>query len=174
MKLFIARHGDTVHIQKGLVMGWVGSELTATGKKQAEILSQKLRDKKIDMIFASDLGRTRQTAEIIAANLNAPIIFDWLLRERNNGILENKPNDNLDWTKLNIENAKNANRRIEPISNIKKRAEAFINSLDLLPVPVNNILIISHNGLINNLLLVLDSNHKYRSISHTEVIECIL
>jgi broad specificity phosphatase PhoE len=152
-------------------MGWIDSKLTENGKQQAFTLSKKLKNKKIDIIFASDLGRAKQTAEIISTNLGIPVIFDWLLRERHNGILQGKPNQNLNWPEYNIENIENANRNIEPISNIAKRANAFIDNLILLPISVNNILIVSHNGLINNLLSALNSNHKYRPINHTEIIE---
>jgi len=170
MKLFIVRHGDTEHIQKQLVMGWTGSELTADGKNQANKLADQLADKKIDLIISSDLNRTRQTAEILSEKLGAPLIFDWLLRERRNGSLENKSNVELDWERYNIENDKNKKLGIEPISNIVKRAQAFLNGLKFLPVSAKNIVVISHSGFINSLLFELDNQHRYRKIGHMEII----
>jgi probable phosphoglycerate mutase len=171
MKLFLVRHGDTVHIQQGLMQGWIGSELTDEGREQAEIVGNKLKNKKIDLIMASDLSRTKQTAEIISNIINAPIIFDWLIRERDNGIFNGKPRERMNWDELNIENEANKSKGLEPISNVVKRVTAFVENLNYLPVRHDNILVISHNGLLNNLLIQLGERQAFQQIRHDEIVE---
>jgi broad specificity phosphatase PhoE len=65
--------------------------LTKKGKKEVECSAEKLKNKKIDLIFASDLLRTRQTSEIIGKNLGLKPKFDKRLREVNVGIFNGKP-----------------------------------------------------------------------------------
>ena len=172
MKLFIVRHGDTLHLRQNILMGWMGSELTDEGIKQAKELARQLSRRKIDLIFSSDLNRTKQTAEIISKTLGGvPIIYDWLLRERSHGVLDGKSKNDLDWEKLNIENSENQALGIEPLSHLNMRGKTFIENLKLLQVKAENIVVVTHDGLGNSILLALDNSHGYQTIGHSEIIE---
>ena len=54
--------------------------------EQAKKLIKQIKNKGgVDLIFASDLLRTKHTAEIIGEALNVPVSFDKRLREYNFG-----------------------------------------------------------------------------------------
>src|SRR5688572_25688955 len=59
--------------------------LTPRGREQAAVAARELKGKKIDMIFSSDVLRTKETSEIIAKELGLPVTFDARLREIDTG-----------------------------------------------------------------------------------------
>ncbi|HSX28456.1 MAG TPA: histidine phosphatase family protein [Candidatus Saccharimonadales bacterium] len=67
MKLYLARHCRTNYNELELCNAdpTIDVHLTSGGIKQAEALAEKLKPIPIDHIFASELKRTMQTAEII-------------------------------------------------------------------------------------------------------------
>jgi len=65
MQLILIRHGETLWNKEGRVQGTSNIELSATGKKQAELLALSLKDHPLEAIHASPLKRAYQTAEII-------------------------------------------------------------------------------------------------------------
>jgi len=62
------------------------AHLTSYGKKQIQKIAKILKKKNIDLIFASDLTRTKETAKIISKEIKKPIIFSKNLRELKFGI----------------------------------------------------------------------------------------
>lgn len=62
---YIARHGKTLLNTLDRVQGWCDSPLTPEGIEVAQFLGAGLRDVRLDAVYASDLRRTRQTAEVI-------------------------------------------------------------------------------------------------------------
>jgi len=93
---FILRHGQTIHQTKkrGIVYGWPDDEppcgLTKFGKEQIKKAAQKLKKKNIDLIFCSDARRTKETAEIVAKELDLRVSYDERLRDVNWGIYQGK------------------------------------------------------------------------------------
>ncbi|MCD6528431.1 histidine phosphatase family protein [bacterium] len=93
---FILRHGQTIHQtkKKDIVYGWPDDNppcgLTNKGKKDIQRAAQKLKQKGIDLIFASDTRRTRETAEIVAKKLGLKVNYDKRLRDVNWGIYQGK------------------------------------------------------------------------------------
>ena len=69
--------------------GWRDVDLTQKGIEQAEILAEKLKDKKIDMLITSDQIRAIKTMEIAMAKnpyaKNLEVIKDPRIKERNYG-----------------------------------------------------------------------------------------
>lgn len=94
MMIYFVRHGETEWNKKEILQGHKDSPSTIKGINNAEKLGKILRDKKIEIIYSSDLGRCVQTAEIINRWLKVKIIKTKELRERNfgdlNGSLLNK------------------------------------------------------------------------------------
>ncbi|MCA9385958.1 histidine phosphatase family protein [Candidatus Dojkabacteria bacterium] len=82
-KIYVVRHGQTEWNVEGRMQGWLDSSLTEVGRQQAENAGVFLKDKNIDQIFASPLGRTQQTAKIIQAAINpdVPIILADSIKE---------------------------------------------------------------------------------------------
>jgi len=86
--LLIIRHGETVWNAEHRFQGHTDSPLTETGRRQVEALGRRMKDMQFDTLISSDLGRTRQTASIIAGFTGHAIEYDRRLRERNYGVLE--------------------------------------------------------------------------------------
>ena len=84
----LLRHGETVWNRAGRLQGWQDSPLSEAGCAQAEALAARLADERVDLLVASDLGRTRQTAAPIAARLGLDVVAEAGLRERCYGELE--------------------------------------------------------------------------------------
>ena len=84
-------HSTTVDNETGRATGWLPGELSADGRRRAEQLGERIRQRDPDAVVASDLARARQTAEIACAELELPIFYDWRLRECDYGLLNGAP-----------------------------------------------------------------------------------
>jgi probable phosphoglycerate mutase len=91
--LLLVRHGETVWNDEGRVQGQKNSPLTDRGRRQNELAAERLARTKVDALYASDLGRARETAETIASRLGIDIKQGSALRERNFGVLEGQTSD---------------------------------------------------------------------------------
>jgi probable phosphoglycerate mutase len=69
----MTRHGATPFNDEDLIQGWADNLLSGQGKAQAERLAQRMKDKKLDMIYHTTLTRTKETAEIINQYHNTPM-----------------------------------------------------------------------------------------------------
>jgi probable phosphoglycerate mutase len=88
VSVYLIRHGETVWNLDLRAQGHGDSPLTEKGRKQVQALGHRMQHLQFDALYASDLGRARQSAAAIAAFSNHPIQLDTRLRERNYGILE--------------------------------------------------------------------------------------
>lgn len=88
MKLYLIRHGETDWNAKHLYQGQGDRPLSALGKKEAQKLTQELKQIKVDALFSSDLKRAYETAKIVNRLHKLPIQADPLLREINFGKME--------------------------------------------------------------------------------------
>jgi len=79
--LLLARHGETDWNRDGVWQGWADPPLNETGREQARQLAEQLRETPFDAVYASDLRRARETAEIVAAPHGVPVVADPGLRE---------------------------------------------------------------------------------------------
>ncbi len=79
--ILLARHGETDWNRDGRFQGWADPPLNARGRAQAEALADQLRHTPFDAVFSSDLRRARETAEIVAAPHEVPVVTDQGLRE---------------------------------------------------------------------------------------------
>jgi len=91
-KYSILRHGHSLRNAKNIISSWpekFHSPLTEKGKKEVAACAKKMG--KVDLIFSSDLLRTKQTAQIVSLETGAKIIFDKRIRELDMGELNGKP-----------------------------------------------------------------------------------
>jgi 2,3-bisphosphoglycerate-dependent phosphoglycerate mutase len=89
--LIVVRHGETEWNCEGRIQGFhADSRLTPHGIVQARAVADRLAREQIDVIYCSDLGRTRETAVPIAEATGARVVHDPGLRERSYGILEGR------------------------------------------------------------------------------------
>jgi len=88
MKIYLIRHGETTGDIEDRFGGDYDDHLTEKGIAQAEELAEKLKDKKIQIIFHSPRVRATQTAKIVNKVLNVNLEVVENIRERNNyGVL---------------------------------------------------------------------------------------
>lgn len=90
LQVYLVRHGETEWNVARRIQGQSDSPLTANGVRQAQQVAEKVKSAGITHIISSDLGRTRQTAEIIAQACGCEVITDPRLRELNMGVLEQR------------------------------------------------------------------------------------
>jgi len=151
---FILRHGGARSNKEKFVSCWpekIYNPLTSKGIKQIKQLIPLLKKKKIDLIFSSDLLRTKQTAEIIASQLNLKINFDKRLREIKFGIFNGKREDA--WEKFFGTRVRRFIKRPpggENYRDIKERAREFLKIVDK-KYKNKKILIISHGATLFSL-----------------------
>ena len=86
--LLVIRHGETVWNSEQRFQGHEDSPLTESGRNQVVALGRRMEEIKFDTLISSDLGRTQETAAIIADFTGHAVELDSRLRERNYGVLE--------------------------------------------------------------------------------------
>ena len=91
--LLLVRHGETDWNAEGKLQGHTDRPLNDYGRRQAQILADRLAKEKIDAVYASDLCRARETAEILGERLGLAVGVDPDLREKNWGSWEGLTSD---------------------------------------------------------------------------------
>ncbi len=85
-RLLLARHGQTGYNGERRFTGWADPPLTRRGEAEARALGRRLRDQRIDAVYASDLRRAIDTATLASGGRNGvDVIADPALREANFG-----------------------------------------------------------------------------------------
>lgn len=92
MKLILVRHGETEANQRCINQGHTCWGLAETGKEQAKRVGNRLRSEPLDIIYVSDLQRTRETAEEITKHHpGVAVVYEPRIREINLGVFEGEP-----------------------------------------------------------------------------------
>jgi broad specificity phosphatase PhoE len=73
-EFLLVRHGETDWNAEQRFQGHADPPLNDVGRDQARALSDQLATADIDGIYTSDLGRARETAEIVGARTGAPVV----------------------------------------------------------------------------------------------------
>lgn len=145
---FLVRHGETEDNVRKVVQGHGDTPLTENGKEQARMAGEQLKSQEIELIISSDLGRCRETAEIISKATGAEVIFDEAFRERFMGEAEG----------LTYEESK---ERFRPFDSYDDKTPANMETVHELEERVNaafakhreihghkNVVMVSHGGSI--------------------------
>ncbi len=113
--LLLARHGETSWNHEARWQGHTDIALNQRGREQAAALAERLRPLALGRIFSSDLGRARETAQIVARQLAVPtVVVDPRLRERGFGAFEGLTRDECASQFPEIWEAYQQDRRIMP------------------------------------------------------------
>jgi broad specificity phosphatase PhoE len=84
--VLLARHGETNDNREPIrVQGFTDTPLNDTGRRQAGELAERVAAQGIRSLWASDLSRARETAEIVGARIGLVPRLDARLREANRG-----------------------------------------------------------------------------------------
>lgn len=141
------RHGQAFSNIKSIISCWPErffNPLTKKGKKQAVLSGKRLKKEKVDLIFSSDILRTKQTAEIVGKILKIKPKLDEKLREYNVGILNEKPIKEIrDFLGSQIKRFRVKPPKGETYQEIVKKMLAFLKEAEK-KYSGKNILIISH------------------------------
>ncbi len=81
----LVRHGETPWNDAARYQGQADIPLSEQGWTQAERLAERLAREPVDAIYASDLARARDTAQVVANRLGKPLTLEPRLREANLG-----------------------------------------------------------------------------------------
>ncbi len=74
-RLLLIRHGANDSLKKNILVGWTpGVHLNQKGRAQAEALARRLAPLEIAAVYTSPLERTAETAHIIAAPRELPVL----------------------------------------------------------------------------------------------------
>lgn len=104
----MVRHGSTVASAEDRFAGATDVELSDEGREQARRLADRLSGEKITAVYASPMGRTVETARILAAPHNLEVQIRDGLREINHGhweqmtareVEEKFPKEAAEWEK---------------------------------------------------------------------------
>jgi broad specificity phosphatase PhoE len=148
------RHGESIGNAQSRWQGQSDYALTQKGRLQARALAERWKSEnmKFDLIVASPLSRAKETAEVIAAALDARIEFDPILLERHIGEMEGLT-------------AEEVRRRphppyVTPYDSIGGEGEGdwalFLRAGQalhkLVHRPPGSYLVVSHGGLLNQLM----------------------
>jgi isoleucyl-tRNA synthetase len=144
------RHGEAENVIRQIIdSGDQNCHLTPKGREQVASAAKKLKAEKIDLIFASDLMRTKESAEIIAEELGAKIHFDERLREIDLSGLSGHPIEEYWGLFPTIEERFTAHvdEKSESYGDVRKRGWEFLKEIEEKHHG-KNILIVSHEDTI--------------------------
>ncbi len=89
MRLYFVRHGESeANLLREFSNSGIKHPLTTRGLAQAQRTAQGLAGLTVAQVYSSPVLRARQTAQLIAESLNAPVEIREELREWNVGIYE--------------------------------------------------------------------------------------
>ena len=155
MKLYIIRHGESETNREKCWTGWLDAPLTDKGKADAERAGKIIGGVSFDKVYASDLMRACQTAEIALGGREYE--KDVLLREVNLGSIGGKKIDTYSaeerkafWKNGYASYGGETNEQFrDRIAEFFKKAESF---------EYENVAVFSHSGWLRGALaFVLES-----------------
>ncbi|MGH8099839.1 MAG: histidine phosphatase family protein [Chthoniobacterales bacterium] len=156
-RVFIVRHGATVLSAEDRFAGATDVDLSDEGREQTRHLAQRLSREKIAAVYASPLGRTMETARILAAPHSLDVQIRDGLREISHGrweqmtrrqVEEQFPGEAAEWEKDPYTFAPLGGE-----SGLAVTARALPVLIDLVRQhPGENILVVSHKATIRLLL----------------------
>ena len=161
LTLYLARHGETEWNRIGRWQGATDIPLSDVGRAQARLLAERLRDKRISRVHASQLSRALETAQIVAAHLGAPApSVDPRLRERGYGVFEGLTREECAERFPGAWEQYLADRRVvppgaEPQAEVTERITAALVALAAAAESRSEsgtILVVSHGGAIRSFI----------------------
>ena len=152
MKIFIARHGQTIYNIEKRIQGWSDSPLTDLGINQAKQLGEYLKDIDFKIAYSSDAKRALETLKLAIADRDIDIIVSDQLRELSFGEIEGKPylTDMHDRFYIGLKEYGG-----ETNEEVGKRVSDYLSSR-YLNHPDDNILVVSHGWAIRSFLRTID------------------
>jgi broad specificity phosphatase PhoE len=172
MKLYAARHGETTWNVEKRLMGQQPGELSARGIEQARQLAEEVAKITVDGVFASDLGRVRQTVAIVQERMpGLRVAYEPALRERGFGELEGKLYQDVDMGIFESLGVNESQFGIETVQAMTDRIARLCAKL-YEQSEGKNIAFFCHTGVMNRLRYLSDPQaYAYSDYPHASVVE---
>jgi broad specificity phosphatase PhoE len=159
LRVYVVRHGETEWNVEKRTQGRLDSQLTEKGKKDADLLRERLKDIDFTRIISSPSIRTMETATRVKGLRSIPIETDERIYEINLGAWQGKTEEEIKtqfpeqfhfyWN----EPQRFENKLGENFVDVKNRIENFFNELERNH-PTGNVLVITHGVVIKSLYLL--------------------
>ena len=151
MTITLVRHAEVIEEYQGRYNGHIDISLSENGKHQAKELGEALKKTHFDKVFCSDLLRARETFNEL--NIDAEAIFSSRLREKSWGRHEGKSFSEIEAEGIEYKNFEQWIDALdgEDMQVYTENLKNYFNET-LLKQETQNILIITHSGVIKTLL----------------------
>ncbi len=167
--IYFVRHGETAD-NRSLVHQSINVSLDARGQKQASAVAKRLSSIKIDALIASDATRTQETANAVSKSTGVAVQTSKLLRELHRGVLM-EGSKHFGWKSIKgagLLFLKSGNKTWhfgngENVSEFRRRLRKALSMLE--EVDGENIVVVTHRGVING--LCFEIKHNFKSLPYT-------
>ncbi|MDY6817433.1 MAG: histidine phosphatase family protein [Halobacteriales archaeon] len=178
--VLLVRHGETTWNRDRRVQGWAPTGLTDRGKQQAKRVAEAIATEyTVDRCIASDLRRTRETAETITETVSVEdLTFDRAWRERHFGVLQG-----LDYATIREEyptiaftgaDQLDGTAAPEAGESLRELRDRVTGQLDALRDHGGTVLVVAHGGPIRQALGYLQELTPTESAATIEQANCAI
>ena len=165
MQIVLVRHGATDWNLEHRCQGSSDRDLSAVGRRQAEEIAALLSGENLSAVYASDLKRARQTAEVISQPHHLAVRIEASVRELDHGQLEgltfNQIRENFGdfLARWRTEPAELQVPGGERLINVAERAWTGLNQIAERHGAADNIVVVSHNFPIVGIVCRITGTH---------------
>ncbi|GAE24656.1 alpha-ribazole-5'-phosphate phosphatase [Halalkalibacter wakoensis JCM 9140] len=167
MDLFLVRHGVTTWNKEKRYLGQTDVSVIKSELNELDELKNELKKIEFDGVFSSDLRRCQETLSYLEVPSHS--LIDKRLREINFGDWEGKTYEELQHVPIyrqwldQRESVRIPNG--ECFESFQSRIDSFINELFKRERPYNNVLVLSHGGVIRYVVSKLLPHVSFWSVS---------
>ncbi len=167
----LIRHAESEFNRRGIIQGHTNSPLSPLGKIQAELTGRWLKEHSTPKrLYTSPLKRALETAQIINAHLQIPLVEVEDFKEIKLGAWEGRPIEEVkreDPENLNLWYTEPAKAKIEGAENLHSFQKRVVKAFESIiqEEKEGEILIVAHGGTLSAIVahvLALDMNHIWR------------
>jgi broad specificity phosphatase PhoE len=157
-ELLIARHGETDWNRERRWQGHADPPLNELGRAQAVELAEALAGERLEAIYASDLKRACETAEIVGSRLGIPVTSDPALREIDVGSWSGLTRDELEGREWDGETSEAHGERV--LAAVRRI---------VLQHPAGRVLVVTHGGSLRRVFEAVGEAESLQSVANCEV-----
>ncbi|MBN1450235.1 MAG: histidine phosphatase family protein [Anaerolineales bacterium] len=159
LHLILVRHGETEWNAQRRYQGQSDVLLSELGRRQAELVAERLASQKIDAVYASDLKRAWETAQIIVEKSGLQVMSEPRLRELKFGVLEGLTFDEAqeqypEMINAWLEDFNRSPQGAETIDVFNARVVSLLNDLKAKH-DEQTVLLVAHGGPLSEVLRVV-------------------
>ncbi len=156
MRVTLVRHAEVIEEYIGRYNGHLDIPLSTDGKSQAKELALKLKSRKFDKIYCSDLIRAKET--LAQFEYRVEPIFSDKLREKSWGEHEGKSFEEIESEGVLYENFEQWIEALdgEDVENYIARVKKYFYET-IFKDSEREILVVTHSGVIKTLISIVDN-----------------